>query len=44
MQNELIELCDKEIIDSILNKITNKDFVYRIIFYETINVSKTITT
>eukprot|EP00102_Acyrthosiphon_pisum_P014195 XP_008184121.1 PREDICTED: uncharacterized protein LOC103309708 [Acyrthosiphon pisum] len=40
IQNELIELCGKEILDSILKKITDKDIFYSIIFNETLDVSK----
>lgn len=40
IQNELIELCGKEILESILKKITDKDIFYSIIFDETLDVSK----
>jgi len=40
IQNELIELCGKEILNSILKKITDKDIFYSIIFDETLDVSK----
>lgn len=40
IQNELIELCGKEILESILKKITDKDIFYSIIFNETLDVSK----
>lgn len=40
IQNELIELCGKVIVDSILKKIIDKDIFYSIIFDETSDVSK----
>jgi len=40
IQNELIELCGKDILDSILKKITDKDIFYSIVFDETLDVSK----
>lgn len=40
IQNELIELCGKEILDNILKKITENDIFYSIIFDETLDGSK----